>query len=617
MSTNLHRCRFFMGGNKANEKLRAKLAFKLQRYRYPYAHRSMKWSSNRLAKGSDIESSGAKSSSLVESATTDVIGCSKKRLHNSAQLSDDPDGGRQAKKLRSTASDDVRNESARKRSVKPALSQQPTFEQDESDDSATDSFISDGSDNNDDDDDASFTTTDSHSGSAETTSSGFTDEDSKYFDDEPFEGFGPLLMEGQANEAGNTATNEQNSLVPVDQHHGHNSAHPVLDDTSLRKSTRARKITAKAAALKLEKKTMPSELDDVASRASVDNEKKTIPPESDNMDSQAKPELYLEDNMATSAMPPANDMTVVPRDDMLIDTYNDLVPLRTVVFGGTGKCGGTVMLTKWLKSNSATINERFVVSLVSFKSHEIFVNLSRVDPAILSTKHLGNGSQLAMCVSVIVVTECFIGKPGKTQNGNPKKEITGYFLAQEFERFAGVTGAVFGCQSFWTPTADSMFKFGTFVRSNNERSQYSIPAPRPQPATNMFSTTPSPSSAGYQSVRAVLSWDTAIPIYDYRSEKVFNPAIHLNPALYAKALPSHLDLPAHSLALVAYTTSKFALSTGDPGLGCNLMWAAVLGTPKGSELPDPPSPARRSVLPREPVTPTPLARARSARSSKK
>ncbi|KAH7904212.1 hypothetical protein BJ138DRAFT_1107018 [Hygrophoropsis aurantiaca] len=215
---------------------------------------------------------------------------------------------------------------------------------------------------------------------------------------------------------------------------------------------------------------------------------------------------------------------------------------------------------------------------------------------------LGQGVQIAMCLSVVVIVESFVGQPGRTPSGQPKKEITGYFLSQEFKRFAGAAGAVFNTYQFWTHTANSAFKFGTYVKPDN--SQYAAKAPASSDSGAMFAATPSPSSVASSSVRPVLNWDSHIPIYDYRSERTFDPRVHLYPASYAKALPSHRDLPVRSLALVAYTTTKFILSNGDPGLGCNLMWAALLAAPPKSGLPEPPSPIKKLAVDRALDTPT-------------
>ncbi|KAH7906136.1 hypothetical protein BJ138DRAFT_1117846 [Hygrophoropsis aurantiaca] len=602
--------------------LRAKLAMKSQKIRSGNTQKSAKQTTfASLGKSPAPESSGKQSDKVLVKR--------KSRLHNAGHVTDV--GEPNLKKAKIVVKSNDRIEPSSTGVIKHKKNQKHAAEEDEYDDTGSDSFISDDSC----DDDASFATTETRSVSADATSSSESDDEgSKVYDDEPFEGFGmPLADETRA--SGDETSGEDEVLhEPITPPNGENfpivfgfilmsvayaelaEAKDAEDSNkdvelaqtpSVRKSTRTRKATAKVAALAVEKKATPAKRDD----------------SNDHLERSP----YLEDVMRTSAAAPINDMTVVEHDEMLEHTYKDLVPLRPVVLTSSGTAGGTVMISNWMKGNELTINERFVVDLISFKSHEIFVNLSRVDPAALTTKQigknkyvsfaLGNGAQMAMCVSVIVVVESFVGLPGKTPGGGPKKEITGYFLTQEFERFAAVAGAVFGHQRFWTHMVDNAFKFGTFVRPNGEQSQYSVPAPTPR-STSMFSATPSPSSAAGPSVRAVLSWDTHIPMYDYRSEKVFDPAVHLNPAMYGKALPSTTDLPVNSLALVAYTTSNFVLSNGDSGLGCNLMWAALLAAPTGSTLPDPPSPPGRSILPREPITPTKRSsKAKSTRSPKK
>ncbi|KAH7906419.1 hypothetical protein BJ138DRAFT_1105166 [Hygrophoropsis aurantiaca] len=378
---------------------------------------------------------------------------------------------------------------------------------------------------------------------------------------------------------GNPESSDQSAhgLVPEAQI-GESAVDPSSATTpSVRKSARTRKASAKAAAL-------------------GDPKPVTTPSEWADSDSEQKPTVYSEDIAVTSAVKPESDMSRVDRDVMLKNTYRNIVPLRSVSLSGVGDTGRTIMLSNWLNSTNASINEQFVVDLIAFKSHKSYVNLSRTDPAVLTPKLvgkgtyisylLGNGAQTALCVSVIVVAESLIGQPGTNSAGFPRKEITGYFLAQEFERFAGCTGAVFNCDKFWTHMSNSAFKFGTFAGpgSDGSSSQF-VKAP-----PGMFAATPSPSGATSSSTRVVLNYDSVVPLYDYRAEIKFDANIHLDPARYGKLLPSHMDLPVHSLALVVYTTTKFTMRSGEVGLGCNIMWAALLAAPGGSKLPDPPFP---------------------------
>ncbi|KAH7906037.1 hypothetical protein BJ138DRAFT_1105481 [Hygrophoropsis aurantiaca] len=363
---------------------------------------------------------------------------------------------------------------------------------------------------------------------------------------------------------------------------------------TVRKSTRSRKATAKVAALS----------------------KKSTPTEWEPSDTEIKKEVFREDAVITSAAPPDEDASVADRDVLLKNTYKNLVPLRAVVFTSSARTIGTVLLSNWMNQYGIKINKAFVTALASFKMHENFVNMSRIDPAVLTHKQIGKSSyvsfthgletRLAMCVSIVVVSECLIGQPGRYIGGGPRKEITGYFLSQEFERFAGAAGAVFHEDQFNIFAADNAFKFGTYYspkQDTSDASEFSARAPV-RAESSMFTTNASPSSVASPSMRSVLPWNAVIPLYDFRSEKVFDPAIHFNPALYGKLLPSHKDFPATSLALVAYTTGKFINRNGETGLGGNLMWAALLAAPEKSGLPDPPSPVKRTAASKAPRTPT-------------
>ncbi|KAH7909684.1 hypothetical protein BJ138DRAFT_1196291 [Hygrophoropsis aurantiaca] len=269
--------------------------------------------------------------------------------------------------------------------------------------------------------------------------------------------------------------------------------------TSVRKSTRTQKVTEKVAALAKDK---------IVPLRPIATGQREFEAEPDVQPGTA----FLQDVAVTSLPAPDSDMSKIERDVMLESTYRDLVPLRRVSLTGTGQGRSTVSLTKWVNTVGGTINKQFVLALVSFKTYSGYINMSRIDPALLTSKAvgkgtstyvsflLGQGAQLATCVSVIVVEDCFIGQPGSTAFGAPRKEITGYFLEQEFERFAGAAGAVFARDNFWTYTFNGAFKFGTFVDTNKTQGT--------SRNLGMFSATPSPSSASAPATRAVLSHDS-------------------------------------------------------------------------------------------------------------
>jgi hypothetical protein len=92
---------------------------------------------------------------------------------------------------------------------------------------------------------------------------------------------------------------------------------------------------------------------------------------------------------------------------------------------------------------------RLLFSAVVLESHHRFVNLSRVDPAIVSTGFNGSkcfhrpGSPTPIIfTSVIYVSTCDLITPKSVANSKPVKSISGAFLEGEWERFVGAIGMV-------------------------------------------------------------------------------------------------------------------------------------------------------------------------------
>lgn len=93
--------------------------------------------------------------------------------------------------------------------------------------------------------------------------------------------------------------------------------------------------------------------------------------------------------------------------------------------------------------------DRLLFSGVVFASHKRFVNLSRIDPAIVSTGF--NGSKCfhrpgspnpIVFTSVILVSTCDLINPKSVANSKPVKAISGALFEGEWERFVGAIGMV-------------------------------------------------------------------------------------------------------------------------------------------------------------------------------
>jgi hypothetical protein len=98
---------------------------------------------------------------------------------------------------------------------------------------------------------------------------------------------------------------------------------------------------------------------------------------------------------------------------------------------------------------------RLLRSAVLFKSHLQFANLSRVDPAYISTGHNGSkhfhrlaSAAPILFTSIIVVSSCSLLEPKMTANSKPAKMISGALIGGEWERFVGAIGMVLGEREF-------------------------------------------------------------------------------------------------------------------------------------------------------------------------
>ncbi|KAH7918323.1 hypothetical protein BV22DRAFT_1134676 [Leucogyrophana mollusca] len=124
---------------------------------------------------------------------------------------------------------------------------------------------------------------------------------------------------------------------------------------------------------------------------------------------------------------------------------------------------------------------------------EADVNFSRVDPKCLTYRSSSKNSYVAftnatwktaLCISVILVNSSFVGRPNNNSAGGPRKEIRGFFHSQEFERFAGMLGAVFHGQEFWVDAQNMCMRF------------YTLPAPAQTPTgSSSYLLSPSPRKA--------------------------------------------------------------------------------------------------------------------------
>lgn len=111
-----------------------------------------------------------------------------------------------------------------------------------------------------------------------------------------------------------------------------------------------------------------------------------------------------------------------------------------------------------------------IVRSVEFDSYSNIVNLSRVDPATLSTSQNsvvlhGNLSPVT-CLSLIRVTESHLDTPKQMGSlDRYYKGITGIMLSYEWERMVSVIGMIYSMNNYYGPIYANTVSFSTKASS--------------------------------------------------------------------------------------------------------------------------------------------------------
>ncbi|KAF8416926.1 hypothetical protein L210DRAFT_3511578 [Boletus edulis BED1] len=300
--------------------------------------------------------------------------------------------------------------------------------------------------------------------------------------------------------------------------------------------------------------------------------------------------VYLEDVVNPSFIPPATDETKVDRRDTLFrKTYDNVVnlPATSLLTSRQGRSAQTASLDMWYQ-NGGSVNVNFLRELYMFAHHDSYVNLSRVDPRILSTRRVSSltknsGLIFANCARQ-ESTYVILYNPRRpfTLNGPGLRVIEGDFLVQEFERLLGCLGVVYNTSTFGFDLFTSHFQFRTYVDRQFDGRADDV-SRTPDKSTSKYAVTvASPRSIATSSpARLAIPATEQIPVYDFTSRiRPFDPTIDLYPEKTNAPLYDR-DIPEGSLALVAYTVNTYDRKTDLSAryLSFNVHWAALIGTP--------------------------------------
>jgi hypothetical protein len=116
----------------------------------------------------------------------------------------------------------------------------------------------------------------------------------------------------------------------------------------------------------------------------------------------------------------------------------------------------------------------FLFQAVTFSSVRRYRNLSRVDPATISTgigsqthfHAIGGGGPLVF-VSTVSVAACHLIEPMTQPNGRDQKWIEGALVEGEWERLVGCIGQIINQDEYKGPVAAGYISFATALASAN------------------------------------------------------------------------------------------------------------------------------------------------------
>jgi hypothetical protein len=121
---------------------------------------------------------------------------------------------------------------------------------------------------------------------------------------------------------------------------------------------------------------------------------------------------------------------------------------------------------------------RLLLSATTFDRHPKYpiVNLSRVDPAFVSTRmhgkrhfHRVGNDQPLLCTSVVVVDQCHLNEGKITAQGKLQKVVKASLLEGEFKRLIGVIGMIIREREFKGQLYKDILDFTTFTDTGNSK----------------------------------------------------------------------------------------------------------------------------------------------------
>ncbi|KAJ2913340.1 hypothetical protein MD484_g7077, partial [Candolleomyces efflorescens] len=292
------------------------------------------------------------------------------------------------------------------------------------------------------------------------------------------------------------------------------------------------------------------------------------------------------------ALPSADEVNnVALQDVLLMNNYNHTPPLRVGVIHPLTESttAGFPPFSMW-KEGFDGINWDSVFNAVRFIDvpNGPYINPCRASPVRVDCKEISSGTKYTLMRQggPLVAVVCGLLESSQlTHFGTgplKTKNIRVNLPSQESQRYASWNCMVFGKKPLFSHLWRNAYQYST------------RPAPKDNDSKSSFqSRFVSGPSSGFGTDTGVagpnsysLAHTADVPVYDARNARTVDFNVDL-PKLAEFLPPFDGEIPYGSLVVVGHSLSCYITSSGKYSakwtLGCNILWAIVLGTPSNPE----------------------------------
>ncbi|KAJ7502480.1 hypothetical protein B0H11DRAFT_2223394 [Mycena galericulata] len=217
----------------------------------------------------------------------------------------------------------------------------------------------------------------------------------------------------------------------------------------------------------------------------------------------------------------------------------------------------------------------------------VFINPSRIDPRRITSQATSTDlsrylllvdGKTAICVSSVMSSESVLSSGRSFGRSRPHKWLSGLLHNQEYERFVSLMCLAFGASTMYAQLVNAAVTFQTALG----------PLPGGGTGNDITKTgvvSPQKGFVSSSAARTSLAFEDEVPVFDGRNNRI---NFKTDLGRLSSVLPKFDgEIPFGSFVTVGYTATMWsavpAVSATDktkrPHLGCNIMWAIVVGVP--------------------------------------